>query len=192
MTTHAISTASVTSFATDLAELLIENEAVQSDADRSTRDAAREMFLKDAQAQVDALHAAASAAERGALWGAAFTVLGSACAIGAADEKFQASTTCDQATSALDCKYANELSAAGSGFSALSTTASSVGGNREADDDKADAKHFETLAEKDKWQASDASTAIDKAAELGAKLLDIVQSLNQAQDSATNAVIGRI
>ena len=59
--TQAISNTSVTSFATELAELLINNETVQSDADRATRDAARETFLKDAQAQVDALHAAAGA-----------------------------------------------------------------------------------------------------------------------------------
>jgi hypothetical protein len=190
--TQPISTVSVTSFATELAELLIQNETAQSDADRSTRDAARETFLKDAQAQVDALHAAASAAESGAAWGAAFTVLGAGCGVAAAVDKFDASTTCDQATSARDTEYANISSALSSGFSALSSTAASAGGGREADDDKANAKQFEALAEQAKWQAGDASASIDKANQLGAKILDIVQSLNQAQDAATNAVIGRI
>ncbi|HWZ92043.1 MAG TPA: hypothetical protein VNW92_24430 [Polyangiaceae bacterium] len=192
--TQPISTTSVTSFATELAELLINNETVQSDADRTTRDAARETFLKDAQAQVDALHAAASATENGAMWSAAFTIAGAGCSIAAADLKFDAATTkpCDTAAIAADIKDANILDSMSTGFSKLAPTADSMGGGRAADDDKVDAKHFETLAQQAQWQASDASTEIDKADKLGAKILDIVQSLNQAQDSATNAVIGRI
>ena len=192
--TQPISTTSVTSFATELAELLINNEAVQSDADRTTRDAARETFLKDTQAQVDALHAAASAAENGAMWSAAFTIAGAGCSIAVADLKFDAATAkpCDSTTIAADVKDANILDSISAGFSKLAPTADSVGGGRASDDDKADAKRLETLAEQAKWQASDASTEIDKTDKLGAKILDLVQSLNQAQDSATNAVIGRI
>jgi hypothetical protein len=191
---QAISNGSVTSFATALAELLIQNETNQSDADRVQRDAARATYLQDAQHQVDALHAAAGAAEAGALMGAAFNIAGAGLSIGAADYTFDAETTnkCDVVTIASDTRDASTFQALSQGFSKLAPFADSLGGGRETDDDKANAKQYETLAEQAKWQASDAVTEIDKADKLGDKILDIVQSLNQAQDSATNAVIGRI
>ena len=192
--TQAIASSSVTSFASEIAELLIQNEAVQTDSDSTQRDAARAEYLADAQKQVDALHDAASDTEMGAFVGAAFSLAGAACSWGAASAKFDAETTkpCDTLTIAKDMRDAGYFQGASAGFQALSAPATSLGGGRAADDDRADAKHYETLAEQAKWQASDATTDIDKADKLGDKILDIVQSLNQAQDSATNAVIGRI
>lgn len=192
--TQPISATSVTSFATELAELLIQNETVQSDADRTTRDAARNTYLKDAQEQENALHAAAAATESGALMGAAFNIAGDGLAMGAAYDRFDASTAnpSDSAKIAADTRDASVLQGLGASFKDLSGVANSVGGGRQAEDDRADAKRFETQAEQAKWQASDATTEIDKTDKLGDKILDIVQSLNQAQDSAANAVIGRI
>jgi len=192
--TQAISGSSVTSFAAQLAELLIQNETVQAEADRSQRDAARAAYLSNAQAQVEALHAAADATEIGALAGAAFSIAGGACAIGAAECKFDAQTTArsDTLTIAGHTREANYLQSASKGFCDLAGPAKALIGDGPAEHGKAEAKRFETLAEQQKWQASDASTEIDKTNRLGDKLLDLVQSLNQAQDSATNAVIGRI
>jgi hypothetical protein len=181
--TSAISTTSVSSFATELAALLIQNETTQSDADRASRDAARAAYLEDAQHQIDALHAAADALETGAFASAALSIAGSACSVGATIEKFDAGgCTSDSAL----------LENGGKLCADLAPFANTVTGDVPQKHLEADAKRFETLAEQAKWQASDASSEIDKADRLGAKLLDIVQSLNQAQDSATNAVIGRI
>jgi hypothetical protein len=74
----------------------------------------------------------------------------------------------------------------------LAAPAKTLIGDVPQENDEANAKEFATLAEQAKWQADDASTSLDKVDKLGDKILDLVQSLNQAQDSATNAVIGRI
>jgi len=181
--TSAISTTSVSSFATELAALVIQNETTQSDADRAARDAARATYLEDAQHQVDALHAAADAVETGAFTGAALSIASCACSFSATIEKFDANgCTSDSAQLENASKLCGDLA----------PFAKTITGDVPEKHLEADAKRFETLAEQAKWQASDASSEIDKADRLGAKLLDIVQSLNQAQDSATNAVIGRI
>ena len=185
--TQVTSTGSVTSFATEIAELLIQNETTQSDADRVQRDAARVAYLQDAQNQVDALHAAANAVEEGALLGATFSIASSGCSIGATVDKFDSDdgSSCDTVESGI-------LSSLGKGCSDVAPLVKGLCGDAPQKHEEANAKHFETLAEQAKWQASDAGTEIDKADKLGDKILDIVQSLNQAQDSAANAVIGRI
>jgi hypothetical protein len=192
--TQPIQSSSVTSFATELAELLIQNETTQSDSDRSTRDAARATFLQDAQHQVDELHASASATEMGALVGAVSAVASGAFSIGAADAKFDAETAspCDTGTIVADNREASVLQAISGGFSNVATPVKTMVFDTAASNDQANAKHFETLAEQAKWQSDDATTEINKADSLGGKILDIVQSLNQDQSSATNAVIGRI
>lgn len=191
--TQPISSTNVTSFATELAALLIQNEDTQSDAARATRDAARATFLDDSQHQVDALHAAADATEQGALTGAVFSVAAGACSIGAASYKFDAETDgCDKLAAASDCESASDLGTLAGTSSAIGKFAQTSLGEVQSQHDQASAKHFETLAAQAKWQADDASTTINKTDTLGAKILDIVQSLNQDQSSATNAVIGRI
>jgi hypothetical protein len=191
--TQPIPSSSVTSFATELAELLIQNEATQSDSDRSTRDAARATFLQDSQHQVDALNAAADATEQGALTGAVFSVAAGACSIGAASYKFDADTDgCDKIATASDSESASDLGTLGGTYSAMGKFEQTYVGEGQSQHDQASAKHFETLAEQAKWQADDATTEINKADALGGKIMDIVQSLNQDQNSATNAVIGRI
>ena len=191
--TQPISSTNVTSFATELAALLIQNETMQSDADRTTRDTARATFLQDSQNQVDALHAAADATEQGALVGAAFSVAAGACSIGAASYKFDAETDgCDKIAAASDSESASDLGTLGSTYSALGKLEETCVGQVQSEHDQASAKRFETLAAQAKWQADDAATEVNKTATLGGKILDIVQSLNQDQSSATNAVIGRI
>jgi hypothetical protein len=191
--TTPISTSSATGFAAELATLLIENETNQEDSNRMARDAARNAFLADAQKQVDALHAAAAAGEQGALAGAAFSIAGAGCSIGAAGYNYDAGVSGPKTSEGMSDMYsANDLQAVGKGFSDLSGVANSACGGRQSADDTADAKHFETLAAEAKWQADDASTEIDKADKLGDKIMDIVQSLNQDQNTAANAVIGRI
>jgi hypothetical protein len=192
--TQAISNAGVSSFATEIAELLIQNETTQADADRAQRDAARATFLADAQKQVDALHAAASATEVGAIVGAAFSTVSGACAIVAADSKFEAETAdkCDTFTIAGNMRSASNYQTTSKVLSDLAGPAKAIVGDAPAEHEQATAKHFEPLAEQAKWQADDASAEIDKANTLGGKILDIVQSLNQDQNSAANSVIGRI
>jgi hypothetical protein len=192
--TQVTSSTIVTSFATELAELLIQNETTQSDANRAVRDAARTSFLEDSQHQVDELHSAANSMEAGALAGAALSIAGDACSVAATAYKFDASTTsaCD---SELVAKYSRDAGYAGDAsafFSGLAAPAKTLIGDAPQKDHEANATHDATLAEQAKWQAGDASAAIDKADKLGDKLLDLVQSLEQAQNSAANAVIGRI
>jgi hypothetical protein len=192
--TQAISTTGVTSFATQFAELEIENETAQSDADRAARDAARSTFLQDSQNQVDALRSAATAMETGALAGAGLSIAGEACAIGATAERYDANTTdpCDKLTIASDTANAGYLQDASKILNDLAAPAKTIIGDVPQKECEADAKQFETSAAQAKWQADDASTSLDKIDKQGNKILDLVQSLNQAQDSATNAVIGRI
>jgi len=192
--TQPISFASATSFATELAELLIQNETSQTDADRAQRDAARATFLKDAQQQVDELHEAASATEMGALASGISSVLAGACAIGATEAKFQAETTspCDSETIARDNRTASILGSVSKGFSDLGAPVKTMVFDTAVESHKAEATRFETLSEQAKWQAGDASSEIDKTNALGSKILDTVQSLNQDQNAAANAVIGRI
>ncbi|HEY4105304.1 MAG TPA: hypothetical protein VGM44_15510 [Polyangiaceae bacterium] len=190
--TTPISTANTTDFASEIAALMVQNETTQEDSDRLTRDAARNAFLQNSQKQVDELHAAAAATETGALVGAAFSIAGAGCSIGAASYSYDAETV-DAGTLASRDKFdASVLQAAGSGFSGLSGQAVKIAGGRAADDDAAEAKRCEALAAESKWQADDASTAIDKADKTGDKIMDIVQSLNQDQNQANNAIIGRI
>lgn len=191
--TQAISSTSVTSFATELAALLIQNETTQSDADRSTQDSARATFLQDSQHQVDSLHAAANATEEGALVGAAFSVAAGACSVVSASYKFDAETDgADKLAAASDSRAATDFGILGSTSSAVGKLEETCVGQVGSGHDQANAKRFETLATQAKWQSDDATTEINKTDALGAKILDIVQSLNQDQSSATNAVIGRI
>src|SRR5437763_1566622 len=90
--TQAITASSVTSFAAELAELLIETETVQSDSARQQRDAARTDFLHEAENQVKALHDAANDLRTGAWASAALSVASSACSIVGSVEQFKADT----------------------------------------------------------------------------------------------------
>ncbi|HEX2673143.1 MAG TPA: hypothetical protein VHM25_19820, partial [Polyangiaceae bacterium] len=65
-------------------------------------------------------------------------------------------------------------------------------GDSVASDYQAEAKRRETLAEEARWQADDASTAIDKAEKRGDKALDTLQSIQQNENSSAVTIIGRI
>jgi hypothetical protein len=198
--TQAIAPAAV-GFATELAELLIQTESAQSDSAQLQRDAARKDFLDNAQHQVDALHEAADDVRSGALVSAAFTIGGAACSVAGALDQYEA----DKGSSVLcawgpkttpqiasDTKWANIFGSAAKGLDALGGAMKTFVGDAAASDATAQAKYFETQAEKAKWLASDAGTEIDKASQLGDKLLDTLQGINQEQNSANNALIGRI
>ena len=58
--------------------------------------------------------------------------------------------------------------------------------------DQAAAKRWESAGTQAQWQASDASTTIDKANKQGDTLLDTLQGLQRDQNAANNAIIGRI
>jgi hypothetical protein len=198
--TQAVSPSAV-GFATELAELLIQTESAQSDSAEQQRDAARKDFLENAQHQVDALHEAANDVRSGALVNAALTIGGAACSITGAFEQYGADMGSSKLCAlgpkttpeiASDTRLANILGATGKGLDTLGGAAKTFIGDAGSADDSAKAKLFETQTEKDKWLASDASTEIDKASQLGNKLLDILQGINQDQNSANNALIGRI
>jgi hypothetical protein len=198
--TQAIAPTAV-GFASELAELLIQTESAQSDSANLQRDDARKDFLENAQHQVDALHEAADDVRTGAFVSAAFTVAGAACSIGSAIDQYAADkgsavlcangpkTTPDIAN---NTKWANIFGATGKGLDALGGAMKTFVGDAGAADDNAKAKYFETQAEKAKWLEGDASTEIDKVAQLGDKILDTLQGINQDQNSANNALIGRI
>jgi hypothetical protein len=198
--TQAIAPSAV-GFASELAELLIQTESAQSDAANLQRDAARKDFLENAQHQVDALHAAADDVRSGAFVSAAFTVAGAACSVASAIDQFAAdsdsATLCakgPKTTPAIanNTKWANIFSATGKGLDSLGGAMKTFVGDAAAADANANAKYFETQGEKAKWLEGDASTEIDKVARLGDKILDTLQGINQDQNSANNALIGRI
>jgi hypothetical protein len=205
--TEAIGSAGVVGFASELAQLLLETESAQSDSARLQQDAARQEFLTDANKQIAALHQAADDAEHGAWASAAFAAAGSACAMFGALDKFKAETDAaslcgaDPATTdvhGLHSFIASESTAAtlfadgGQLLNGLAAPAKSLLGDAPAAHATASAKYFETLSENAKWLEGDASTEIDNAAKQGDKILDLLQGINQDQNSANNALIGRI
>ncbi|MEO8902572.1 MAG: hypothetical protein ABI488_11290 [Polyangiaceae bacterium] len=190
--TQPIGGAGVTSFASELAELLIQTESVQSDSAREQRDAARADFLHEAENQVKALHDAADDMRTGAWASAALTVASSACMIASSVEQFKADSAGSKHCGAADQLLANKWGAIGKGLENLAAPTKALAGDAPAADANANAKLFETLAEKAKWVAGDAGTQIDQAASLGDKILDLLQGINQDQNSANNALIGRI
>jgi hypothetical protein len=188
-------------FATELAELLIQTESAQSDGAQLQRDAARKEFLANAQHQIDALHEAANDTRTGAFVSAAFTVASSACSIASAVDQYKAddgsSKLCalgpkTTADIARETEGANTWNAVAKGLDGLGGAEKTLIGDAAVDDDNANAKYFETQAEKAKWLEGDASTEIDKVDKLGDKILDTLQGINQDQNSANNALIGRI
>jgi hypothetical protein len=207
---QAISGASVSSFSSELAALLIENESTQAESAHQDRTAAREMFLDQAQQQVDALHAAASAVMTGALVSAAFTTVSAGFTIGAACASYSADMKQAEAKSLGDSpcfaskvhdlskaaaaasENAGFLAAAGKGFGELAAPAKAFAGDSVSADFQAEAKRHETLAEQAKWQASDASSAIDKAEKQTDKVIDFLQGMQRDDNSSASAIIGRI
>jgi len=198
--TQAITPTAV-DFASELAELLIQTESAQSDSANVERDAARKDFLENAQHQVDALHEAANDVYSGALVSAAFTVASTACSIGSALDQYAAdkgsAVLCANGPKttlqiASDTKWANIFGATSKGLDGLGGAMKTFVSDAASAAENANAKYFETQAEKAKWLEGDASTELDKVAKVGDKILDTLQGINQDQNSANNALIGRI
>jgi hypothetical protein len=132
---------------------------------------------------------------------AAFTAAGAACSVASAFEQYDADvgtsklcawgpkTTQDIAS---HTKLANILGATGKGLDGLGGAMKTFVGDAAASDANATAKQFETQTEKAKWLEGDASAELDKVARLGDKVLDLLQGINQDQNAANNALIGRI
>lgn len=184
------------SLASEIAVMLIENEAHHAQTGQADRDAARERFLSDSEAQVKALHAAATATMYGALVGASLTAIGGACQIASATYDYDAKVGPLDGACAKNVAEAHENAAI---YSALGKTSSELGPllkgfvfDSTAGDRQADAKEAETRAEQARWQAQDASAEIDKAERQSNKVLDALQSFSQTQNTANTAIIGRI
>jgi hypothetical protein len=194
--TQAISSANVSGFAGQLAVLMLENEANQAQTSRMQRDAARETHLQQAEQQIAALHDAADAMSAGACISASLTIAGGACQIGAASFQFEADVGASGGASATevasDKRAATILGDLGGASLKLADPLKVVVGDSSAEHHRADAKQHELLAEQAEWRASDASSAIDKADRRAGKMLDLVQEIQRDQNSATNAIIGRI
>ena len=198
-----VSAASSSSFGSELAALLIQNEATQSEAAHADRDVARSRYLADANAQIGKLHEAAAATEQGALASAALAVAGGLVQMGAAGAQYTYDTdkagVCERSASteikdrlASEALNATTSQIAGKMLGDCAAPVKAFLGDAAAARDQADAKTYETLGEQAKWQASDAGTTIDKTDRVGDRILDLVQSLQHDQSSANNAVIGRI
>ena len=82
-------------------------------------------------------------------------------------------------------------SAVGKAANELSKPSTMIGQSI-AEHDQASAKRWETAATQAQWQASDASTAIDKANKQSESLLDVYQSIQRDLHQSNNAIIGRI
>ena len=189
---QAISAASATDFVAELAQLLLETEQVQSDSAHLERDSARADVLHEAENQVKALHDAADDMRTGAWASAAMSVASSACSIAGSVEQFKADSALSKHCGAADQLLANKWSAIGKGLENLAAPTKALVGDAPAADANANAKLFETLADKAKWLSGDANDEIQTAAKLGDKILDVLQGINQDQNAANNALIGRI
>jgi hypothetical protein len=194
--TQAISVANLGGYAGELAALVLENEQNQSESARAQRDAARQSYLDQAEQQVEALHAAASASCAGALVGASLTMASGALEIGAASYQFDAAVGTAKGASvtelATDKRTATILGDLGDVSSKLAGPLQTLIGDSTAGHYQAEAKRHETLAAQAQWQASDASAEIEKANKQADKMLDLAQEIQRDQNAATNALINRI
>jgi hypothetical protein len=193
--TQAISSASVSGFASELAVLLIENETNQAESARIQRDAARQEVVTQTNEQVAALRAAADAGMTGAFVSAAFSVAGGVCEIEGARAQYKVDLGKAGGGSpvkvASDQFDANRLTKLGDTFSKLSAPADALGKGT-AERFQAEAKEHETRGEQAKWQASDESTAIEQADRQRDKVLEALQSIHDQQNAANSSIIGRI
>jgi hypothetical protein len=188
MTPPISSATDAVGFVSELAELLLQVESLQSDSATTTRNAARQDFLREAQHQVDALHQAADDVRSGAWAQAALTVAGSACDLTGTVLKFDAERT----SSCTTLKDAQLFVGLGKAFASLAAPAKALLGDAPADDANATAKRCETLAEQARWAAGDATTEIDKVTQLGDKVLSTLQGVDQDQSSSNMSLINRI
>jgi hypothetical protein len=212
--TQAISGGS-TSAVTELAMLLVEIDSNQAETDKASRQEARQSYLEHAREQVDALLSAANETMNGALVGAAFSVAGGALSVAGAVSQYDADMSNAAASSLKADRFAqcsptyaqslrsfetaaagatedaNILNASGKTLSALAAPAQSFA-DAAAQRFRAAAKNEEVLGEQAKWEAGDASTSADKADKQIDKFLDLLQGIQRDQNSANNAIIGRI
>lgn len=192
-------------FAGELVALLLQNEANQDESAHLQRNAAREQFLQDAQTQVNELNAAADATMTAAFVSAAFSVAGGACNVVGAVSQFQADTNAAgldpkdfrpetialRQVVAQETKTATILNDVGKTAGELAQPSNMIGESI-AGHHQAAAKRSETAGAQDQWQASDASSAIDKASKQSDAILDILQGIQRDQNASNNAIIGRI
>ena len=190
--TQAISSANLSGFADELAVLMLENETNQKDSARLQRDAARQSYLDQAEQQVAALHAAADAMATGALVSGALTIASGACQIGAATYQYQADVSSSAAEGAENKEMASLFADAASTTGKLAQPAGVYFGDTPAGHLQAEAKRHEMLATQAQWQAGDASSDIDTAEKHADKMLDLVETIQRDQNTATNALINRI
>lgn len=206
---HAISSSGGTGFAAELAELIIQRETTQSESAHQEREAARASVRENAERQIDALHAAADATRTGAFLNAALTVGGSALTMQSAFSQYGADVASAQmkageatrdAKTVLDggkqfASYSREatlLRTAGDAAVKLAAPLQALIGDSVAADHQADAKRSELLAEQARWQADDASSAIERSEKRSDKALDVLQSVYEENRSSARAIVGRI
>lgn len=199
------SQAGAVGFASELAALLLQNEDNQAQSARQQRDSARESYLQSVEKQVNELNAAADATMTSAFVSAAFTVAGSAAETAGAFSQFKANTDAaglcpgDVSANAIalrkvvaeETKGAKVWNALGKASSGLAQPTAATGQSI-AERDQAAAKRYEAAGAEAQWEASDASSAIDKASKHGDTLLDTLQAIQRDQNAANNAIIGRI
>ncbi|HEY2410238.1 MAG TPA: hypothetical protein VGI10_29740 [Polyangiaceae bacterium] len=181
----------ITTAAGELAVLLIETESAQANSEQAARQSARQTYLTDAAQQATELHDAASAIATGALVGAAFTVAGGICTIESAHLQASPTVPANPAVPA-DQTASKTWAAVGTGLTNLAQPAKALVGDSTAENDRASAKEWETRGETARWTASDAQTELDALNRRSDKVLDLLQNINQDQNAAANAVIGRI
>lgn len=203
--TIAISHINTVGFSSELAELLLQNDANQSESAHLQRSAARASYLDAVQSQVNELNSAADATLSAAFVSAAFSIAGGACEIGGAISQFKADSNaagldpddfCGEVVDmrelvAAEAKTAKIWNAVGTTASELAKPTTMIGESM-AGHDQAAAKRWEAAGAEAQWEASDANTEIDKAGKRSDGTLDTLQGIQSDQNSANNAIIGRI
>jgi len=199
------SQAGAVGFTSELAALLLQNEDNRAESARQQRDLARQVYLQDVQQQVNELNAAADSTMTSALVSSVFTIAGGAAEINGAVSQFKADTTsaglCPMDYSpktvelrnvvASETQTAKIWNAVGKASSDLAQPTAAVGQSI-SEHHQAAAKRFEAARDAAQWQASDASSTIDKANKQVDGFLDTLQGIQRDQNASNNAIIGRI
>jgi hypothetical protein len=203
--TSVNSSANPVGYMSELTALLIEHEENQSQSAHLEREAARTRFLQDTQAQVKQLNQAADATLNAALVSGVISVAGGVADVVGAVDQFKADTN----SAGLDPKdFCGEViemrktvaseTVAAKVWNTVGKTAAAFDkptmmlGESAAEHHRAAAKEAEAAEARDQWQASDASTSIDKANKQSDALLDIYQGTQHDQAAANNSLVGRI
>lgn len=169
----------------EIALLVMKNENAREDSARAERDLARAMRQEAAESEVSALRDAADALETGAWVSGSITFLGGGLTVAAGVLRLDAD--CDDTL-----KEADLLGDSGGVLGRLAEPADTLVGQSGAQRHQASAKEAAFAGEQAAWQSGDASDSLRRVDRNRDRALDLVESINRAEQAATDAVVQNV